>query len=209
VLALSEQFQALEAERGSIEALTSLMICCNYLAQFGENGSDPAEKAIQICRQMLKSWAHDARQRFRTQDQQAPEAQEVRQRFAKLLLCYIQSFRLVPADGLRPEEALELAKARVDLEHCLGISGDLLDETDMATISEICSLHENQLAHSNILDELLSEFLPQLITGSTDTQTVLASGNVPTGRYCRWCCGHPSLTWPLAVQRQACGLFAS
>ena len=210
VLALSEQFQALEAERGSIEALTSLMICCNYLAQFGENGSHPAEKAIQICHQVLKSWAHDARQRFRTQDQQAPEAQEVRQRFAKLLLCYIQSFRLVPADGLRPEEALELAKARVDLEHCLGISGDLLDETDMATISEICSLHENQLAHSNILDELLSEFLPQLITVSTwqpPTDSPLemwrladtAGGVVAI---------HPS-QWPLAVQRQACGLLAS
>ena len=170
VLALSEQFQALQTERGSIEALTSLMICCSYLAQFAdESGCHPADQAMQICRQVLKSWAQEARERFRTQNQQAPEAEEVRKRLAKILLGYIQSFRLVPADGLRPEEAVELGKARIDLENCFGIGGVLLDETDMATVNEICFLHEHQLTHSSALDELLAEFLHGQLTTCPST----------------------------------------
>ena len=160
VLALPEQVQALETERGSLEALTFFMICCSYLSQFGEDESHPAKEAMQTCRGVLQSWAQEARCRFRTQDQQAPEAQEARKRFANILLSYIQSFKVVPPDGLSTEEALQLAKARIDLENCLVISGNLLNEADMDTIKEVCFVHERQLSDSNILDDLLAEFLP-------------------------------------------------
>ena len=158
VKALPEQVQALETERGSIEALTCLMICCSYVAQF-EKESHPKE-AIQTCRRVLEAWAQEARCRFRDQDQQAPGAEEVRKRFANVLFSYIHSFRLVPADGLSTKEALQLAKARIDLENCLVISGSLLNEADMDAVNEVCFLHEHQLADRNILDELLAEFLP-------------------------------------------------
>ena len=159
--ALPEQFRAFEAEGGpgSIEALTSLMICCSYVAQFGEE-DHPARKAMQTCRRVLQSWAQETHQRFRTQDQQSAGAVEVRRRLANILKCYIQSFRLVPVDDLSEEEAWGLAKARINLEHCLGICAGLVNETDMDTVKEICFLHERQLSCRKILDQVLLEFLP-------------------------------------------------
>ena len=159
VKALPEQFQALKIEKGSIAALTCLMVCSGYLAQFACKNSHPAVQAIQTCRDVLQVWAQDARRSIRAENQ-GWTAQPSHRRLAKVLACYIASFRLVPADCkvLSDEDALLLAKARIELENCAG--RDLLSQSDMQTVMEVCFLHENQLVGSTILDGLLSEFLP-------------------------------------------------